>query len=53
MLAIGWAILLPLFCLVAETIIDSTFLEPGYRRAKRPSLLEQVQMLLTGRGLDR
>jgi hypothetical protein len=49
----GWAVLLPLFSLLAESIIDSTFLEPGYRRQRRPSLLEQAQMLLTGKGLDK
>lgn len=49
----GWAVLLPLFALIAETIIDSTFLEPGYRRTRRSSLLEQAQMLLNGKGLDK
>lgn len=52
-LGIGWAILLPLVFLLAETLIDSTFLEPGYRRSRRPTLLEQAQMLLTGKGLDK
>jgi hypothetical protein len=49
----GWSILLPLFALLAESIIDSTFLEPGYRRVRRSSLLEQVQMLVSGKGLDK
>lgn len=49
----GWAVLLPLVALLAESIIDSTFLEPGYRRQRRASLLEQAQMLLTGRGIDK
>jgi len=49
----GWAILLPVVCLIADTIIDGTFLEPGYRRSRRPSLLQQAQMLLSGKGLDK
>ena len=49
----GWAVLLPAFALIAETIIDSTYLEPGYRRTRRSSLLEQAQMLLNGKGLDK
>ena len=48
----GWAVLLPLLALVAETIIDSTLFEPGYRRARRATLLEQAQVLLHSKGLD-
>ena len=52
-IGVGWAIILPLFCLIAESVIDSTFLEPGYRRTRRPSLLEQAQMLVNGKSLDK
>ena len=48
----GWAVLLPLLALMADTIIDSTRFEPGYRRARRATLLEQAQVLLHSKGLD-
>jgi len=52
-IGVGWGVLLPLLCLAADSIVDSTFLEPGYRKTQRPSLLEQAQMLLSGKGLDK
>jgi hypothetical protein len=56
-IGVGWAVLLPVICLIAETIIDGTFLEPGYRRTRNMSLLQQAQMLLSGKlsgkGLDK
>jgi len=33
-IGVGWAILLPLLALIADTIIDSTLLEPGPPRPK-------------------
>lgn len=45
-IGIGWAVLLPLLCLVADTIIDSTVLE-NESRARAP---QRVKGLLTALG---
>lgn len=48
-IGIGWALMLPLLALVAETIIDSSMLEPGVRKHRgMPAvrLAAQVQSLV-------
>lgn len=45
----GWAILLPLLVLIAETIIDSTYLEPAAAKTRAASpvrLAAQIQTLV-------
>ena len=41
-LGLGWAVLLPLMALIADTIIDSPILEPRQRQSRRPSLSRLV-----------
>lgn len=49
----GWAVLLPLLCRIADAINASDFMEPATQRKRRYSLLQQAQMLVTGKGLDK
>lgn len=44
-IGVGWAILLPLLTLIADTIIDSTLLEPGPRRPRAGSVPALVPLM--------
>ena len=44
LLGAGWAILLPLACVLADAITDSEFLEPGERSSRRAASLEPVHI---------
>lgn len=43
-LGAGWAVLLPLACLISDTITDSELLEPGTRRRSSPAGVQPVHI---------